>query len=167
MQWCKIIKLNKSNLETNFQKTENTFLQNKNADFIIDLNVNNMQNKKSLDKNKTYKQFWRTTKTLNGNYDELGLIFTTSIPNFISFSSLLFMLSVIITSRPIRMKLHMHLSLFLCHFIIFWLILFGQWMPLLRKGKKKKELEWFVDKIYLPGSSDLSRFRFFFFKPNL
>ena len=51
------MKLNKSNLETNFQKTENTFLQNKNADFIIDLNINNMQNKKSLDKNKTYKQF--------------------------------------------------------------------------------------------------------------
>ena len=50
-------KINKSNLETNFQKTENTFLQNKNADFIIDLNINNMQNKKSLDKNKTYKQF--------------------------------------------------------------------------------------------------------------
>ena len=37
---------NKRILETNFQKTENTFLQNKNADFIIDLNINNMQNKK-------------------------------------------------------------------------------------------------------------------------
>ena len=47
---AKLWNKNKSNLETNFQKTENTFLQNKNADFIIDLNVNNMQNKKSLDK---------------------------------------------------------------------------------------------------------------------